>query len=278
MKINEQVHMIRKEFYVTPEVKRYVNIYLIVGRHCYIVDSGVAGSEVLIEEYLKSIDRKMTDIKGLFLTHSHPDHAGAAAEIKRKSMCEIYAPCQEVSWIEDIQKQFNERPIPNFFKLLSESVKVDRPLTDGEEIILEEGIKIRTLYTPGHSHGSMSYILNNEFIFTGDAVPLVNDLPIFVDYNETVKSLDKIQDIAQIQYYCPAWDEVRKKEDFAVILEDSRAMLLKLKSAVLQVENESSAISDAEKTNEILKRADMLMYEGNPLIIKSIEACIRGWE
>lgn len=186
MKINEQVHMIRKEFYVTPEVKRYVNIYLIVGRHCYIVD---------------------------------------------------------------------------------------RPLTDGEEIILEEGIKIRTLSTPGHSHGSMSYILNDEFIFTGDAVPLINDLPIFVDYNETVKSLDKIQGLSQIQYYCPAWDEVRKKEDFAAILEDSRAMLLKLKSAVLQVENESPAISDAEKTNEILKRSDMLMYAGNPLVIKSIEAC-----
>ena len=128
------------------------------------MDTGVAGTETLIEEYLKSINRKMTDIKGVFLTHSHPDHAGAAAEIKRKSMCEIYAPCQEVSWIEDIQKQYNERPIPNFFKLLYESVKVDRPLTD------------------------------------------------------------------------------------------------------------------AEKTNEILKRADMLMYAGNPLVIKSIEACKNACE
>ena len=47
MKINNQVHLIRKEFFVTPEVKRYINIYLIVGKHCYLVDSGVTGTHTL---------------------------------------------------------------------------------------------------------------------------------------------------------------------------------------------------------------------------------------
>ena len=92
MKVNEQVHLIRKEFYVTPEVKRFINVYLIVGKYCYLVDSGVKGTQNLIEEYLKSINRKMTDIKGVFLTHSHPDHIGAAAEIIRQTDCKIYAP------------------------------------------------------------------------------------------------------------------------------------------------------------------------------------------
>lgn len=45
MKIAENVHLIRKEFYVTPEVKRYINIYLITGENCYLIDSGVSGSE-----------------------------------------------------------------------------------------------------------------------------------------------------------------------------------------------------------------------------------------
>ena len=47
MKIAENVHLIRKEFYVTPEVKRYINIYLITGENCYLIDSGVSGSEKL---------------------------------------------------------------------------------------------------------------------------------------------------------------------------------------------------------------------------------------
>ena len=55
MKITENVHVIRNEFQVTPQVKRYVNIYLLVGKWCYLIDSGVDGSEKIIKEYLECI-------------------------------------------------------------------------------------------------------------------------------------------------------------------------------------------------------------------------------
>lgn len=279
MKITENVHLIRKEFYVTPDVKRYVNIYLIVGKYCYLIDSGVAGSEILIEEYLQSINRKVTDIKGVFLTHSHPDHAGAAAELKRRTDCKIYAPIEEVSWIEDVEKQFHERPIPNFFQLLPESVNVDFAMKDSREIQLEEGLHITALSTTGHSHGSMSYILNGNVIFTGDAIPVANDLPIFVDYEETIQSLDILKKLSKIQYYCPAWDEVYGKKEADIVIEKSKEMLLRLKNVVLEVEQEFSPISanshllETEELTEILRRAGLLQFAGNPLVIKSIEAC-----
>lgn len=272
MKITEQVHLIRKEFYVTPEVKRYVNIYLITGKYCYLIDSGVAGSEALIQTYLESINRKMSEIKAMFLTHAHPDHAGAAAEIKRQTGCKLYAPSEETAWVEDIQKQFRERPIPNFYTLLSESAEVDEMLADGDEIELEDGIRIRAISTRGHSHGSMSYILNDQFVFTGDAIPVKNDLPIFVDFSETIKSLDKIYALPGIQYYCPAWDAVYTREKFEGVLADSKAMLINLKCAVLQVEQDTPDISDADKITAVLKRADMLQFAGNPLVAKSIDA------
>lgn len=275
MKVNNQVHLIRKEFYVTPQVKRYINIYLLVGKYCYLIDSGVMGSQHIIEEYLKSINRKMTDIKGIFLTHSHPDHIGAAAEIKRQTDCEIFAPAEELSWIEDIQEQFSARPIPNFFELLSESVEVSQPLKDGDVIEPEEGIRIYALSTKGHSHGSMSYILNDEVIFMGDAIPVENDLPIFVDYEQIIRSLDKLQNIAGIRYYCPAWDNVYNKDEFEMVLENSRKMLLRLKNAVFQVENEFPEGSESEKITEVLKRADMLKFSGNPFVVKSIEAVVK---
>ena len=273
MQLNEQVHLIRKEFFVTPEVKRYINIYLIVGKYCYLVDSGVAGAHTVIEEYLKSINREMTDIKGIFLTHSHPDHIGAAAEIHRQTNCKIYAPIEELPWIEDIQQQFSERPIPNFYKLLSESVKVSQPLKDGNVIALEDEIEIKALSTKGHSHGSMSYILNDEVIFTGDAIPVTNDLPIFVDYEKTIKSLDILQNISGIQFYCPAWDDVYDKNKLDTVIANSKIMLERLKDAVCQVETEFPQSLESEKMQEVYKRTEMLRFIGNPLVAKSIEAC-----
>lgn len=216
MKVNNQVHLIRKSFFVTPEVKRYVNIYLLVGKYCYLVDCGVSGTQNLIEEYLKSLNKKLTDIKGIFLTHSHPDHIGAAAEIKRKTGCKIYAPIEELPWIEDVQKQFLERPIP-----------------------------------------------------------AANDLPIFVDYEQTVKSLDNLQNIAGIEYYCPAWDDVYTKEKLALVMKNSKEMLLRLKNTVIQIEREYEDALEEEKVMEVCKRMNMLKFLGNPLFIKSIEACRR---
>lgn len=273
MKIAENVHLIRKEFYVTPEVKRYINIYLITGESCYLIDSGVSGSEKIIDEYLHSIGRNMSDIKGIFLTHAHPDHIGGAAEIKRITDCKVYAPMLESDWIEDIDIQYRERPIPNFYTLLSESVKVDVPLQDGDSVTLEEGLEICALLTRGHSHGSMSFILGNNIIFTGDAIPVAHDLPIFVDYEQSLYSLDRINELSNVQYFCPAWDEIYDKIRLKEVINDSKRMLHRLKDAVHQVEKEYKQYNEAEKLTMIFKQADILQYIGNPLVVKSIGAC-----
>lgn len=273
MKIAENVHLIRKEFYVTPEVKRYINIYLITGESCYLIDSGVFGSEKIIYEYLHSIGRNMSDIKGIFLTHAHPDHIGGAAEIKRITDCKVYAPMLELDWIEDIDIQYRERPIPNFYTLLSESVKVDVPLQDGDSVTLEKGIEICALLTRGHSHGSMSFIFCDNIIFTGDAIPVAHDLPIFVDYEQSLYSLDRINELSNVQYFCPAWDEIYDKIRLKEVVNDSKRMLHKLKDAVHQVEKEYKQYDEADKLTMIFKQADILQYIGNPLVVNSIGAC-----
>lgn len=273
MKIAENVHLIRKEFYVTAEVKRYINIYLITGESCYLIDSGVSGSERIIDEYLHSIGRNMSDIKGIFLTHAHPNHIGGAAEIKRITDCKVYAPMLEIDWIEDIDIQYRERPIPNFYTLLLESVKVDVPLQDGDSVTLEKGIEICALLTRGHSHGSMSFILGDNIIFTGDAIPVAHDLPIFVDYEQSLYSLDRINELSNVQYFCPAWDEIYDKIRLKEVVNDSKRMLHKLKDAVHQVEKEYKQYDEADKLTMIFKQADILQYVGNPLVVKSIDAC-----
>lgn len=58
MQISENVHRIRIDFQVTESVNRFVYIYLITGKFCYLIDTGVAGSEKIIEEYMGRIGRK----------------------------------------------------------------------------------------------------------------------------------------------------------------------------------------------------------------------------
>lgn len=75
-----KVHQIRIDFHVTAQIKKYVFVYLIEAEYCYLIDTGVAGSQKIILEKLEQIGRKLSDIKGIFLTHAHPDHIGTAGK------------------------------------------------------------------------------------------------------------------------------------------------------------------------------------------------------
>ena len=74
-----QVHQLKIDFNVTENIKRFVFVYIIEAEHCYLIDSGVFGCEKQIVGYLDSIGRKPSEVKGVFLTHAHPDHIGSAA-------------------------------------------------------------------------------------------------------------------------------------------------------------------------------------------------------
>ena len=222
---------------------------------------------------MKSIGRDINEIKGLFLTHSHPDHIGAAAEIQKTSGCEVYAPADETDWIDDINRQYARRPIPNFFKLVPEPPKVSRPLNDGDIVRPENGIAIRALYTKGHSHGSMSYILNGETVFTGDAIPCTGDIPIFVNYEQSLESLDKLRNIKGIKLCCPAWDDFCDESGLDAAADKAKTMLECLKSAVIRTENEFPEITDEEKAKIICQIAGIPNLSGNPLFAKSVKAC-----
>lgn len=76
MEIVKGVHQIRADFQVTPDVQRYAFCYLIVGEDCWLVDSGVAGSDEAIVQTMADLGKEPHQLRGLFLTHAHPDHVG----------------------------------------------------------------------------------------------------------------------------------------------------------------------------------------------------------
>ena len=86
-----KIHQIRIDFAVTEQVKRYVFVYLIEAKSCYLIDSGVCGSEKEIAQYMKDNGRNISEVKAIFLTHAHPDHIGTAAWFQEHTDCKIFA-------------------------------------------------------------------------------------------------------------------------------------------------------------------------------------------
>jgi glyoxylase-like metal-dependent hydrolase (beta-lactamase superfamily II) len=224
MQITKHVHAIKIPFQVKTELgtlERFVYSYIICGENICLIDSGVASSEGVIFDYMDKIGLNPNDISLMILTHSHPDHIGSAKSIKEKSGCKVAAHPIERSWIEDVDLQEKERPVPNFHSLVEGSVEVDELLEDGDILNLGENISLKIIHTPGHSKGSISLFLPEEgVLFTGDTVPLKGDLPIYEDIEASVRSIEKLKEIEAINVLLASWDEPQKGDDSYKIMDD----------------------------------------------------------
>jgi hydroxyacylglutathione hydrolase len=63
-------------------------------------------------------------------------------------------------------------------------------------------------HTPGHSEGSISLWLSAEgALFSGDAIPLPGEMPVYDDPQASVKSIKRLKAIVGIKVLLAAWDQ-----------------------------------------------------------------------
>lgn len=114
------------------------------------------------------------------------------------------------AWIEDVDRQNRERPVPGFSTLVGGSVKLDDEIVDGDIIDSDgtEEYEFQVFHTPGHSAGLILLLLQAEgALFCRDAVPVYGDLPVYDDAKEPVQSVKKIKSIGGIRVLLSSWDE-----------------------------------------------------------------------
>ncbi|MBN1236617.1 MAG: MBL fold metallo-hydrolase [Methanotrichaceae archaeon] len=128
---------------------------------------------------------------------------------------------QKKAWIEDVDLQAKERPVPGFRTLVGGSVQVDCTLQEGDVLHLGGGLTLKVLHTPGHSPDSISLWLAEEgALFSADAIPIVGDMPIYQDILASVRSIEKLASIPEIKHLLAAWDEPRAgSEAYRIILD-----------------------------------------------------------
>lgn len=97
-------------------------------------------------------------------THAHADHLSGSQIIKRAYPNAQIAIGEKITKVQEIFK--NVFGLPEDFK--TDGSQFDRLLKDGEEFSAGS-IKIKTLFTPGHTPACASYYIGGN-IFVGDAL------------------------------------------------------------------------------------------------------------
>lgn len=281
MEIFPSIHALKHTFRipVRPGISldRYVYSYLLCGETITLIDSGVAGCEAYIFDYLRSVGRDPSDIALLLLTHSHPDHIGAARAIQQVTQCSIISHSAERAWIEDVTLQNRERPVPGFSLLVGGSVHIDHALSDGDCIELDEnrGWEVQVIHTPGHSPGSISLFMHGEgVLFSGDAILVSGDLPVYDDPLLSVQSIQRLRGLAGIQVLLSAWDEPRRGEEAYRQMDRAVAYLQRIHEAVL-----ASTVPDSPDPAELTRRAAAALglppQAANPLLARTFAAHLK---
>ena len=150
------------KFYTIPAGPFEVNTYIVFNdetKEGFLIDPG--GQEKKIEKIIRD---ENIDLRFILNTHCHIDHVSMDNYFKGKYSIDIIAAKEE----EQILKNLEEQAEYLGFEYTGDVV-IDRYLKDGEVIELGD-IKILSVFTPGHSPGSVSFLVNDKHLFSGDTL------------------------------------------------------------------------------------------------------------
>ncbi|WP_082235474.1 MBL fold metallo-hydrolase [Halobacillus massiliensis] len=126
--------------------------FIRIGKGCLsymVMSNGVA---VVIdpvrttETYKNFAEENDTAIKYVLDTHLHADHISGGKKLAEQTEAEYYFPTRDD---EGMAFNYNE-------------------LRDGTTITVGSTVKISAFYSPGHTIGSTSFIVDNKYLMTGD--------------------------------------------------------------------------------------------------------------
>jgi hydroxyacylglutathione hydrolase len=171
----------------------HVNMYLIHHNGTYVaIDAGTSTKGVA--DGLKKIGVKKSEIGAVFLTHSDRDHVGGLNLFEAAT---VYLPKEEEPLATGKTRRmfiFGNR-IDTPYQLVSDGQMVD-----------VGGVMIRCISTPGHTPGSVCYVANDRYLFTGDTLSLKNGYAgVFSDFFNMdspaqTASFRKISNLSGIEY------------------------------------------------------------------------------
>jgi len=180
------------------------NAYLLADVRLTLIDTGMPGGAARVLSFIRNLGRAPGALDYILITHGHIDHAGAAAELRRLTRAKVVAHRNEGVRTPDgalvLRGDLNHAsgPLARVVSRLGrfEPCPVDVAVSDGDLLPCAGGVRV--VHTPGHTRGSISFLLEERgVLFAGDAIisnrdRLSRPLPFGTDRAESERSLAKL--------------------------------------------------------------------------------------
>jgi glyoxylase-like metal-dependent hydrolase (beta-lactamase superfamily II) len=177
---------LRSDLYVIND--EFVNVFVLQKEGEYlVVDSG--NNQKNIEEGFNKLGLDINKVSVLLLTHTDFDHV---AQVNLYKNASVYISEEEEKMING---EINKKPF------------IHNKLNTKYSLLLNNGVqqisnwKIQTILVPGHTCGSVCYVINDKYLFTGDSISLRDGkvMPFNDFFNmDTKQQIDNIPNICNL--------------------------------------------------------------------------------
>jgi glyoxylase-like metal-dependent hydrolase (beta-lactamase superfamily II) len=184
------------------------HVYLIDGGdEIAIIDAGSGIKSEAVFDHIHNMLPYIQKVNYVFLTHGHADHAGGAVDFQSNYGSTIFLSAEESRLLAigdeealglTMAKELGHYPRDYTLRKCSVDVEVN-----GGDTFTVGRYELRAIKTPGHSKGSISYLLTGhpkrvlfagDVLFPGGLINLLNhpssDLADYRTYTENLRGLD----------------------------------------------------------------------------------------
>lgn len=187
----------------------YVNFFVYKTEKSTICFDTGSGNKQTVHEFEK-LGLKTTDVSAVFLTHSDRDHTKGLHFFEH---AKIYIGENEAPLVTGKKTRFL-----SLFK--NKQIEREYSLLKNNQVLMIDNTKVEAIFTPGHTIGHVSYLIDNKILISGDSVVLQNGSlnPMYRVFNMNHRlakeSAKQIDSITGISFICSSHTGIVKTNDY----------------------------------------------------------------
>ncbi len=139
--------------------------------NCYVIGDEASGAGAIVDpgdeaaRIALAVEQTDLEIGQILVTHAHIDHVGAVAALADEYACPVLMHAEAEPMLAQLPTQAMMMGL-RFGKVPT----VDRYVED-EEVLEIAGLRLRSLYTPGHAPGHLAFYVDSDgLLLSGDAL------------------------------------------------------------------------------------------------------------